>query len=427
MADHEQLIANFVGVVGSTPEQAQFYLEANNWDINAAMSAFYEDPEPATTTTGAGPTGKSKATVQDDDDDDYVDDDDEDLEDIIASTAQRSTSSTADGKRKAKADSSASGRRQGGIATFRDLSKTEDSDEEDSDEEPQNYFAGGEKSGVMVQGPPGKKDPKSLVDDILKKAAKGGQKREEEEAEQPAPKKSYFTGAGNRLGSEGESSSSPATQPQTPVRQTPSPEALETVTRTLTFWRNGYSLEDGPLMSYSDPANREFLDAINRGQAPIKYLNVKPGQPVEMRVLTRREEDYKEPPKAPPKPFEGTGNRLGSVASPTASSSSTPGSFPGGSSSSAAPPPPPRSLQVDESQPVTSVQIRMADGTKMVARFNHTHTVNDIRGLINASRAGESSRSYVLQTTFPKKDLVDVQQTIKDAGLLNAVVLQRYV
>lgn len=34
MADHQELIANFVGVVGSTPEQAQFYLEANNWDIN---------------------------------------------------------------------------------------------------------------------------------------------------------------------------------------------------------------------------------------------------------------------------------------------------------------------------------------------------------------------------------------------------------
>ncbi|KAF9992557.1 hypothetical protein BGZ79_002922, partial [Entomortierella chlamydospora] len=229
---------------------------------------------------------------------------------------------------------------------------------------------------------------------------------------------------GNRLGSEGESSSSPAPQPQTSVRSTPSPEALETVTRTLTFWRNGYSLEDGPLMSYTDPANREFLDAINRGQAPIRFLNVKPGQPVEMRVHTRREEDYKEPPKAPPKPFEGTGNRLGSIVS-SSSSSSTPGSFPG--SSSSAPPPPPRSFEVDGSQPVTSIQIRMADGTRMVGRFNHTHTVNDIRGFINASHAGESSRSYVLQTNFPKKDLEDVQQTIKDAGLLNSVVVQRYV
>ncbi|KAF9992001.1 hypothetical protein BGZ79_003644, partial [Entomortierella chlamydospora] len=146
MADHEQLIAEFVGVVGSTPEQAQFYLEANNWDLNAAMSSFYEGPDPTATTTGARPSEKSRATVQDDDDDDYVDDDDEGLDDIIASTAQRSPSSTAEGKRKAKADSGASGRKQGGIATLRDLSKTEDSEEEDSEEDSQNYFAGGEKS-----------------------------------------------------------------------------------------------------------------------------------------------------------------------------------------------------------------------------------------------------------------------------------------
>ncbi|KAF9210249.1 hypothetical protein CPC16_005926 [Podila verticillata] len=407
MVDHNELIAQFVSISGATAEQAQFYLEANNWDINTATSNFYEEPD---TTTSAR---ESSAAVHDTDDEE-----DEDLDDIVARTG-----STSDGKR--KADSSSGGRKQGGIATLRDFAKEDSEDEEDSDQEPQNYFAGGEKSGVMVQGPPGKKDPNALVEDILKKAAKGG--LAPEEAPQPQPKKSYFTGSGNRLGSEGETSSSsaPVQAPQTPTRSTPTPEALETVTRHLTFWRNGYSLDDGPLMSYTDPANREFLDAINRGQAPIKYLNIKPGQPVEMRVAKRMDEDYKEPPKAPPKAFEGTGNRLGSVASPV-SGSSTPGSFPSQSTSSA-PVPAPRSLQVDESQPVTSIQIRLADGSRMVARFNHTHTVNDIRGYINASQAGESSRAYVLQTSFPKKDLEDLHQTVKDAGLLNAVVLQRYL
>ncbi|KAF9188065.1 hypothetical protein BGZ51_000859 [Haplosporangium sp. Z 767] len=410
MTDHQELIANFVAVVGTTPEQAQFYLEGSNWDINTAMSNYYE--EPSATAAGGGDVS---AAVQGDDDDD------DDLDDIIARTAPKSSSSTAEGKR--KADSGASGRRQGGISTFRDLAKSEDEDEGSSDEDSQNYFAGGEKSGVMVQGPPGKKDSTALVEDILKKASKGGQRQEEEEVQAPAPKKTYFSGAGNRLGSEGEASSSGSEAPQVPVRSTPSPEVLETVTRQITFWRNGYSLDDGPLMSYTDPANREFLDAINRGRAPLKYLNIKPGQPVEMRVAKRMDEDYKEPPKAPPKAFEGTGNRLGSIASP----SSTPGAFPTGGSSSQEQIPPPRSLEIDESQPVTSIQIRLADGTRMVSRFNHTHTVNDIRGFINASRQGESSRPYVLQTSFPKKDLVDMQQTVKDAGLLNAVVLQRLV
>ncbi|KAF9306926.1 hypothetical protein BGZ74_002017 [Mortierella antarctica] len=407
MVDHNELIAQFVSVSSATAEQAQFYLEANNWDINAATSNFYEEPDASI----GGREGS--AAIHDTDEEE-----DEDMDDIVAHTG-----STSDGKR--KADSSAGGRRQGGIATFRDIAKDDSEEESDSDQESQNYFAGGEKSGVMLQGPPGKKDPNALVEDILKKAAKGGQAPEE--APQPQPKKSYFTGSGNRLGSEGESSSSSApVAPQTPTRSTPTPEALETVTRHLTFWRNGYSLDDGPLMSYTDPANREFLDAINRGQAPIKYLNIKPGQPVEMRVAKRMEEDYQEPPKAPPKAFEGTGNRLGSVASPVVGSS-TPGSFPGQSTSAASAPAPPRSLQIDESQPVTSIQIRLADGSRMVARFNHTHTINDIRGYINASQAGEASRAYVLQTSFPKKDLEDIHQTVKDAGLLNAVVLQRYL
>ncbi|KAG9068515.1 hypothetical protein KI688_010788 [Linnemannia hyalina] len=419
MADQAELIANFVAVSGATPEQAQFYLEANNWDINAATSSFYEEPQAGGASGGRSNRGASRV---DEDDEDYVDDED-DLDDILAQSAPKSASS--EGKRKAGDSSASSGRRQGGIATFRDLGKSEDEETDESDHESQKYFAGGEKSGVMVQGPPGKKDPNALIEDILKKAAKGGQAREEE-PQQPAAKKSYFTGSGNRLGSEGETSSSaptPVPAPTTPVRATPSPEVLETVTRSITFWRNGYSLDDGPLMSYTDPANREFLDAINKGQAPIKYLNIKPGQPVDMRVAKRTDEDYKEPPKAPPKAFDGTGNRLGSIASPLSSSSSIPGSFPGAASSAATPPP--RSLQIDESQPVTSIQIRLADGTRMVARFNHTHTINDIRGFINASRAGEASRPYVLQTSFPKKDLEDVTQTVKDAGLLNAVVLQR--
>ncbi|KAG0376552.1 hypothetical protein BGX24_007579 [Mortierella sp. AD032] len=407
MADHAELIANFVAVSGATTEQAQFYLEANNWDINVRR------PQAGTGSVGNRGTA---SRVADEDDDDY---EDEDLEDVLAQSAPKSAS--AEGKRKAADSGASSGRRQqGGIATFRDLGKSEDEESDESDHESQNYFAGGEKSGVMVQGPPGKKDPNALIEDILKKAAKGGQAREEE-PQKPVAKKSFFTGSGNRLGSEGETSSS-APAPVTPVRSTPSPEVLETVTRSITFWRNGYSLDDGPLMSYTDPANREFLDAINKGQAPIKYLNIKPGQPVDMRVAKRTEEDYKEPPKAPPKAFEGSGNRLGSVSSPISSSSSTPGSFPGAESVAA---PPPRSLQIDEAQPITSIQIRLADGTRMVARFNHTHTINDIRGFINASRAGEASRPYVLQTTFPKKDLEDASQTVKDAGLLNAVVLQR--
>lgn len=61
---------------------------------------------------------------------------------------------------------------------------------------------------------------------------------------------------------------------------------------------------------------------------------------------------------------------------------------------------------------------------RLVAKFNHTQTVGDIRRYINGTRP--TDRSYILQTTFPVKELTDETQTLKDAGLMNTVVVQRY-
>lgn len=36
-------------------------------------------------------------------------------------------------------------------------------------------------------------------------------------------------------------------------------------------------------------------------------------------------------------------------------------------------------LNVDASQPTTSIQIRLADGSRLSGRFNLTHTINDLR------------------------------------------------
>lgn len=90
-------------------------------------------------------------------------------------------------------------------------------------------------------------------------------------------------------------------------------------------------------------------------RAPLSLLNVRHGQPVEVRVVKRQEEDYTPPPKAPPKPFEGTGNRLGSPAAYVAPTPA-PGAFPS-AATTAAP-------TVDESQPTTNIQIRLADGSR---------------------------------------------------------------
>jgi len=264
------------------------------------------------------------------------------------------------------------------------------------------------------------KPSNSLISEILKKAAEGGHGPVEEPEVTASTQHSSFMGTGYRLGSEEE--------PTVVVNQTASTSAstepLTPIVRHLTFWRNGFSIEDGPLMAYDDPSNEEFLRAINSGRAPLAWLNVRHDQPVDVRVARRLDEDYKAPPKKPAKPFSGAGQRLGSVV-PTVITSDTPGAYP--STSSSEPKPRARELEIDETLPITPIQIRLGDGTRMLARFNHTHTVGDIRNFINASRVGEAQRDYVLQTTFPPKDLKDEGQSLFDASLLNSVVVQRYL
>ena len=156
----------------------------------------------------------------------------------------------------------------------------------------------------------------------------------------------------------------------------------ETVTRVLTFWKDGFSIDDGPLLKYED--HKETLKALNEGRAPLELLNVRFGQRVDVQIANRPQEMYRPPPPKPMKAFGGSGNRLGAptpelAGSPAASSSETPPVR----STGAAPPPSRTVFEVNPNEPVTQIQIRLGDGQRLVAKFNHTHTVGDIIAYIN--------------------------------------------
>lgn len=144
---------------------------------------------------------------------------------------------------------------------------------------------------------------------------------------------------------------------------------------------------------------------VNR-RAPLVLMKVQQDQRVELIVAKRLDEKWSRQPAPPAGPWSGSGNRLGSVSPypvtsssqpPRASSSTMPGSFASSSSSVSTPSqsqPPQAStgqgfssnveFEVDQSQPTTRLQIRLRDGEKVVATFNHSHTVGDIRRYINA-------------------------------------------
>lgn len=115
--------------------------------------------------------------------------------------------------------------------------------------------------------------------------------------------------------------------------------------------------------------------------------------------------------------FSGAGQTLGTSSSAGASSSQQ-----AAAASSAAPAG--EWEGVDESKPTTSIQLRLYDGSRMVARMNTTQTVQDIRRFIRASRP-DMATSYQLMTGFPPAPIADETQSLEAAGLLNAVINQR--
>jgi len=114
------------------------------------------------------------------------------------------------------------------------------------------------------------------------------------------------------------------------------------------------------------------------------------------------------PTPSGPKAFSGSGQALGGSSSGAAAAA--------GPVQSAT-----VNFTVDESAPVTSIQIRLHDGTRLTQRFNLTHTVGTIRQFVATATPGVE---FELWTAFPRKALSDYAQTIADAQLQNAAVTQ---
>ncbi|EWC45024.1 hypothetical protein DRE_06304 [Drechslerella stenobrocha 248] len=434
MADHDEMVAHFVELTQSPPESARAVLESSNWQLEDALNLFYAAPEEAS----AAPSRPSAGQPQDLDDDDFD----------APQTLRRSTPppvgasgvgrTLAGGTVGEPSGSSSSGpshsapppKKRGGLVTLGDLGRGvpqghgHGQDDDSDDDHGQDMFAGGEKSGLAIENPsrPGNHGLDS-VRNIIKQAQEHRQNLLDEDEE--AIPRNRFAGRGQTLGSD----DTPSQVIDDPYQN--APRSLPKVTRNMYFWKDGFSVEDGPLLRYDDPQHQETLRGIEAGRAPLHLMNVEPGQSTDVNVHRRMEEAYV-PPKAKFVPFFGSGQRLGAPTpgfdSTTASSSRSAPVAPAPVAPATVAPtqPAPQTVIVDSTQPTAALQIRLGDGTRLVSRFNHTHTLAEVYAFVNAANTASRSRSYVLQTGFPPKELNEMGQSLKDAGLLNAVVVQKW-
>ncbi|RMZ92454.1 hypothetical protein DV736_g350, partial [Chaetothyriales sp. CBS 134916] len=281
------------------------------------------------------------------------------------------------------------------------------------EDEKQDLFAGGEKSGLAVQNP---------QDDLKKRILEKAQRRGPPPKESPQ-KKSFFTGTARTLGGD-----------DTPSQEIPAAPQLQQaarVERTLHFWRDGFSVDDGDLYRNDDPRNAQLLQLIQQGRAPLAIMNVQPGQEVDVE-LKQHDENYVRPKKKY-KPFEGQGNRLGSPTPGFQSSTHTiPGAFdPAPASAPRATAPAANttqpSMEVDESQPILTLRVSLGSGTRVTSRFNASHTVGDVYDFVGRQEPG--GREFVLQTIFPTTELKDRSKVLGDMAEFKrgGAVVQKYI
>jgi UBX domain-containing protein 1 len=149
-------------------------------------------------------------------------------------------------------------------------------------------------------------------------------------------------------------------------------------------------------------------------------MDVEPGQEVDVNI-EQHTEDYVKPKKKYT-PWGGAGQRLGSPTPGDVSTTNTRAPAPSPLSTSA----PPAPVEVDEGQPMITLQIRLGDGTRLVSRFNTTHTIGDVYQFVGA--ASPTQRAWVLMTTFPNKELSDKGAVLGDLSEFKkgGVVVQKW-
>ncbi|VDL60380.1 unnamed protein product [Hymenolepis diminuta] len=400
--DHTVLVNQVVSICDIDESTAKSYLEAFNWDLNAAVESILNETD--------------------------------DVEIPVARTTDSSTSAFAESNipRTEPGASQPEKPTVSGptIATMSSISGRAEHGSGSDDEEGQAFYVGGAEhggGGQQVLGPPRIDNPESFVQAIFRAARERGAEtldraRVDDLTSTQGPQS--FSGTGYRLGttlsdptvrvwSGKPSSSSGAVELGSCRQNSDDEESGEKKSVIVKMWNNGFSLDDGPLRLYTDPSSVQFISAIKAGRIPTELIAAARGHEVHVMLEDHHNEPFQAPqPKL--KPFSGVGRVLGNPTPKVVTNTSPP------ISSSVAPPPAP---EVDESKPTTQLQVRMPDGSRVVVKLNNQHTVRDLRAAIIHQRPELAFAAFSLSIPFPRTEIKDDSVTLANANLLNASIV----
>lgn len=217
--------------------------------------------------------------------------------------------------------------------------------------------------------------------------------------------------------------------------------------RMITMYRSGFTIDNGPFRRLDDPNNSGFLRDLARGVTPSELFDndgdddingstTSSNGDMEVGLIDKRHLEYEDDTSrfestsglassssssaAPTASFTGVGQSLGNA---TTTNDDETGIITPALCSSL-----PRSApSPDESKPMTTIQIRLHNGKRLVVKCNLDDTIQTLVLHIEAATDSSTTSAYVLSSGYPPKILNDLKKTIEECGLKNAQVIQKLV
>lgn len=193
-----------------------------------------------------------------------------------------------------------------------------------------------------------------------------------------------------------------------------SAEQKKQVDVNIKLWKNGFTVNDD-FRSYSDGASQQFLNSIKKGELPSELQGIFDKEEVDVKVEDKKTEVCMST-KPAFQPFSGQGHRLGSATPKIVSKTKTVEVESKNNLSAVA---------LNNLEPMTNIQIWLANGKRIVQKFNISHRVSHIRDFIEKHHGSPSSPPFALATALPLFRSLDETLTLEAADLRNAVVIQR--
>jgi UBX domain-containing protein 1 len=172
----------------------------------------------------------------------------------------------------------------------------------------------------------------------------------------------------------------------------------------LSLYKNGFILDNGEFRNKNEPANKKFMEEIEKGYIPNEL--VKKGiTDLGIEMDDHRDENY-EPPKEEKKfqAFTGLGKSISSV--------NTEGLHVNKNATS----------NVDRSKPTCKVNIRLFNGEVVSEDFNLSQTLQDV---INFVKKKSGSNNFSLLDGFPPRPLTNYNKTIQELHLEGSLLTQK--